>query len=59
MYTASINATQSAAAGAKHVSIEKQHPYLAAQVAKETKNKLLLLKAKKESAKNAKNNSQD
>ncbi len=40
MHTASINATQSAAAGAKNCSIEKYHPYLAGQAIKDKKKKL-------------------
>lgn len=50
MYTASINATQSAAAGAKNVSIDKHHPYLAGQKAIAMKAKLLAMKAKREAS---------
>ena len=56
MHTASINATQSAAAGAKNCSIEKYHPYLAGQALKDKKDKLLALKARRDAAKNGKDN---
>lgn len=59
MHTASVNATQSAAAGAKNCSIEKYHPYLAGQAIKDKKKKLLEIKAKREAKKNGTNNSQD
>tara|TARA_R110002020_G_C15760684_1_gene727065 strand:- start:28 stop:429 length:402 start_codon:yes stop_codon:yes gene_type:complete len=59
MHTASITATLSASAGAKNCSIEKYHPYLAGQRAKEQKSKLLAIKAKRDAAKNGKNTSKD
>lgn len=48
MHTAAINATQSAAAGAKNVRIEKFHPYMQDSKLKNLRQKALELRAKKD-----------
>ena len=48
MHTAAINATQSAAAGAKNVRIEKFHPYMQDSKLKNLRKRALELRAKKE-----------
>jgi len=47
MHTAAINATQSAAAGAKNVRIEKFHPYMQDNKLKNLRRKALELRARK------------
>lgn len=48
IHTAAINATQSAAAGAKNVSIEKFHPYMQETKLKNLRQRALELRAKKD-----------